>query len=170
MVRPFAALCILVAAAFVALPAQAQWKWRDKSGHTQYSDLPPPQGTPDADILGRPARQVPRAVPASGAASAIGAGSAPAAGPLTARTADPELEAKRKKAESDLAAKAKLDEQRIAAARAENCSRARGQLRQLDAGTRLTRTNEKGEREYLDDAARAAEAKRTQEIVASDCK
>ena len=43
------------------LPAEAQWKWNDKGGHIQYSDLPPPAGTPDQDILSRPTA---RAAPA----------------------------------------------------------------------------------------------------------
>jgi hypothetical protein len=34
----------------------------------------------------------------------------------------------------------------------------------------LSRVNSKGEREIMDDAARAAEAKRLQEIMAADCK
>ena len=50
----FVALLALLAASLIALPAAAQWKWRDKGGHVQYSDLPPPAGTPDQDILSRP--------------------------------------------------------------------------------------------------------------------
>ena len=46
--------------ACIALPAEAQWKWRDKGGHVQYSDLPPPAGTPDQDILAA-AERAPRA-------------------------------------------------------------------------------------------------------------
>jgi hypothetical protein len=33
----------------------------------------------------------------------------------------------------------------------------------------MSRTNEKGEREILDDTARAAEVKRTQDVMASEC-
>ena len=40
--------------ASLALPAEAQWKWKDKNGHIQYSDLPPPTGTPEKDILMQP--------------------------------------------------------------------------------------------------------------------
>jgi hypothetical protein len=35
---------------------------------------------------------------------------------------------------------------------------------------RVARMNDKGEREYMDDAARAAETKRLEGIIASDCK
>ena len=41
--------------------------------------------------------------------------------------------------------------------RAENCARARSHMSSLDSGMRLSRTNEKGEREILDDKARAEE-------------
>jgi hypothetical protein len=35
---------------------------------------------------------------------------------------------------------------------------------------RMARVNEKGEREVLDDKARADEARRTREAIASECK
>jgi hypothetical protein len=34
----------------------------------------------------------------------------------------------------------------------------------------MARTNDKGEREIMDDAARAAESKRLDTVIASDCK
>ena len=110
MARPLVALLALLAAALLAVPAEAQWKWRDKGGHVQYSDLPPPSGTPEQDILGRPSAAARRNVitPIAAAPAASGAASAvatAASGPRT--TADPELEAKRKKAEADAAAKVK---------------------------------------------------------------
>jgi hypothetical protein len=158
--------CALVATA-VALPAAAQWKWRDKGGQIQYSDLPPPATVSDRDILQRPAAAQRRMEATPTAASApSGAGSAPADG----KAVDPELEAKRRKAEQDEEAKRKAEQERVAAARADNCTRARGYLRTLDDGIRIARTNDKGEREILDDKARAEEARRTREVIASDCK
>ncbi|MDE2567021.1 MAG: DUF4124 domain-containing protein, partial [Burkholderiales bacterium] len=57
-VPPKPRLCLagtaLLLTLLVALPAQAQWKWRDKAGHITVSDLPPPRDVPDADILARP--------------------------------------------------------------------------------------------------------------------
>lgn len=38
----------------LAASAQAQWKWRDAKGNVQYSDMPPPAGVADKDILQRP--------------------------------------------------------------------------------------------------------------------
>lgn len=156
----------------LALPAAAQWKWRDRSGHTQYSDLPPPVGTADQDILIRPS-------PSPNARGAVPAATAPAstasgAPLLVPKSGDPELEAKRKKAEQkteqEAADKKKTDDAKVAAARAENCGRAQAQLRSLDSGMRLATTDAKGERVIMDDTARAAEAKRTQAVIASDCK
>src|SRR5450755_1193541 len=96
MARPFAALLAVLAAGLLALPAEAQWKWKDKGGHVQYSDLPPPPGTPDQDILTRPSGPRRAAAPATAPASAASVVAA-ASGGLAVRPADPELEAKRKK-------------------------------------------------------------------------
>jgi hypothetical protein len=145
----------------IALPVAAQWKWRDKSGQMQYSDLPPPSGTAEQDILQRPVpmQQLRPAAPASGASAAA-----------AAKGVDHELEARRRKAEQDQAARQKAEDDRVAAARADNCTRAKSYLRTLDDGMRIARMNDKGEREYLDDQARAEEARRTRAVVASDCK
>jgi len=161
----------LAALVLLALPAQAQWKWRDAAGHVQYSDLPPPSGTPDKDILNRPAVQQ-RAAAAAGAGpgSAASQALAAASSPLAPRMEDPALEAARKKAEADQAAKAKADADKNAAIKAGNCARAKSEAATMDSGVRLARTNDKGEREILDDAQRAAETKRLQGIMTSDCK
>lgn len=159
------ALTALVGLA-LALPAAAQWKWRDQRGQTQYSDLPPPLGVPERDILQRPS--------ASGARRALvitAPASAASAAPLAAvRASEPELEARRKKAEQDVADKKKAEEARLAVARADNCARAREQLRTIDSGLRMARVNAKGEREVIDDTTRAAEAERLRAMIASECK
>jgi hypothetical protein len=178
---PLVLAAVLVLAA--ATPAFAQWKWRDKGGQTQYSDLPPPAGTPDQDILQRPVPSQRRALAAPPAASGASAAVAAASGaPLAAaKGSEPELEARRRKADEEAAAKKKTedaaeaakkkaDDARLAAGRADNCTRAQSQMRSLDSGVRMSRTNEKGEIVYLDDATRSREAQRAREIIASDCK
>ena len=161
--------CALLALLSVGLnsTAFAQWKWRDGKGHVQYSDLPPPGSVAEQDILQRPngaGRRAPMQA-TQGAAAPASAATA-ASGPK----GDPELEAKRRKAEQDEAAKRKAEDDKIAAGKAENCNRAKGQQRALDDGLRLSRVNEKGEREVLDDKQRADESRRTREIIASECK
>jgi Domain of unknown function (DUF4124) len=166
--RPWT-LSLLAAMLGMALctPASAQWKWKDKGGQVQYSDLPPPAGVAESDILQRPNMAQRRApvVTAAPASAASGAASAP-----VLKTQDGELEAKRRKAEADEQAKKKAEESKVAAIKAENCNRARTQLRALDDGMRIARLNKDGEREILDDAQRAAETKRARDVVASECK
>ncbi len=175
MRRWIAALFVVVLGSALSLPAEAQWKWRDRNGHTQYSDMPPPPGTADKDILSRPssAQRPATAPPLSGAASsAPGAEAAASAGRgagLAIKSVEPELEARRKLAEQVDADKRKADEARVAATKAENCVRARAQLRTLDSGQRIAKVNEKGERQIIDDAARAEETRRAQEGVTSNC-
>ncbi|HEX2541679.1 MAG TPA: DUF4124 domain-containing protein [Caldimonas sp.] len=177
MSRLAVVLSAALAAALLASPAEAQWKWKDKTGRVQYSDLPPPPGTPEADILGKPGIQRRTvAVPpgaASSAASTVAASTAAvsaASSPLAPRTVDPELEAKRKKTEAEQAAKTKAEEDRVAAARADNCARAKSHLSTLESGVRLVRANEKGEREFIDDKQRADETRRVRDTIKADCK
>jgi hypothetical protein len=139
--------------------AQAQWVWRDAAGQIHASDLPPPRGTPDKNIVQRPAVQA-RIAPPLPAASAA----ASAAGGM-----DAALEARRKKAADEQLAQRKAQDEKNAAVRTENCQRAREQLRGLESGQRMSRTLPNGEREILDDAQRAAESQRVRSIVASEC-
>lgn len=159
-------LAAALLAMLMAGSAWAQWKWKDASGRVQYSDLPPPANVAERDILQRPAATQRAAV-----VTAPAAASAPLQ-PIVAGAKAPEteLDAKRKKAEADEAAKRKAEDEKLAAAKADNCTRARGQLRLLDDGVRLARTTASGEREILDDAQRAEETRRVREIIASDCR
>lgn len=164
LVRP---VCGVVAAVLLiaALPASAQWRWRDASGRVTASDLPPPREIPEKDILQRPGNaNRPAVVTAAPAAAASAAPVAPK--PVV----DKELEARKRAAEQQLKDKAKADEERAAATRAENCRRARQHLATLDSGQRMARINDKGEREILDDSARADEVRRAREVIASDCR
>jgi hypothetical protein len=149
-----------------ALPAAAQWKWKDARGQVVISDVPPPRDIPDRDVLQKP-ELVTRRPAANQAAPAA---SAPAMESVAKAKVDPELEARRKKAEQEQSDKARADEEKVAAQRAENCRRARSHMASLDSGIRLSRTNDKGEREILDDKQRADEVNRTRQIIASDCR
>ncbi len=150
-------------------PAQAQWKWRDKDGRITVSDRPPPRDVPERDILGKPAAESRRVLPVQATASAAsGAEAGVSAAPPSAM--EREVQARKKAAEQEQAAKAKAEEEKLAAQRAENCRGARGHLAALESGQRIARTNEKGEREVLDDKGRADEMRRAREIVASDCR
>lgn len=157
----FGVLASLVVLA--SAPAHAQWKWRDATGRVQYSDRPPPPGTPAKDILQSPiSAPAPKLLPASGPGA-----SAPAA---AASAVDPVLEAKRKQAEQQQDAQRKAEETRAAQARAENCERMRASMRTLESGQRIARVNERGEREMMDDDARAREMEQSRRAIASECR
>lgn len=164
-------VCLAAVAAVCAWPslASAQWKWRDANGRVTVSDRPPPREVADKDILQRPGAPRASAVAAAASAPAAAAASAPLA--TASRPAgDKELEGRRRAAEQQQQAKAKAEEERNAAIRAENCRRARNHLATLETGQRMARLNDKGEREVLDDRARAEETRRAREVIASECK
>ena len=157
-------LCLVAAGA-----AQAQWKWRDAKGNVQYSDMPPPAGTPEKDVLQRPYPAKPTIVvaPAGAAASAASAPKAAASAPTKAEL---EAAARQKQDQDSETSKKKEEERRIAAQRRENCSRAQANLRELQSGTRLTRTNDKGERVFMDEGQIAAEVGRARDAITSECR
>ena len=166
-------LSVLTALVLATLPAlaDAQWQWRDKDGQINASDRPPPREVPDKDILSRPVPEGRRtesgqaaAAPASGAAPA---GAAASAAPTALER---ELQARKRATEQEQSAKSRAEEERLSALRAENCRGARSHLLALESGQRIARTNDKGEREVLDDKGRADEQRRAREVVASDCR
>jgi hypothetical protein len=151
-------------------PAVAQYKWKDNRGQVHLSDLPPPRDIPDKDVLQRPSTALNRAAAMPAARSASVASAAAAAALPSKLPVDPELEARRKRAEDETKARNRADEDRLATQRAENCQRARQQMAVLDNGQRLVRYNDKGERVVLDDAARADEAQGARRAMAQDCR
>lgn len=151
-----------------SLSAMAQWQWVDKDGRKVYSDRPPPADVPEQSILKHPGYRG-------------GSGNPPAAAPAaaastTANTASPrpsgkdrELEEKKKQAEQQEAAQKKAEEERYQKTRAENCARARQAKATIDTGGRIATIDKSGERVIMDDNARAAESKRLQGVIQSDC-
>ena len=157
-------LGLLMALLLTAPMAHAQWKWRDQNGRVTASDLPPPRDVADKDIISRPAAVVRRAnaaAPAASAASAVVAAKSPL---------EKEIDARKRTADQEQQAKAKAEEERQAALHAGNCQRARSQIATLDSGQRLSRINDKGEREVLDDKVRGEERRQAREVIATECK
>ncbi len=172
---PTVLLPLAVAALLITLSpaADAQWRWRDKTGQVNASDRPPPKDVPDKDILSRPGPEARRVAAAQTTAAAASASDGTA--PQPAASAPPgvlerEVQARKRAAEQEQSAKAKAEEERLSAQRADNCRAARSHLMALESGQRIARTNDKGEREVLDDKGRADEQRRAREVVASDCR
>lgn len=150
--------------------AFAQWQWYDKDGRKVFSDRAPPPDILDKNILKRPnSRAVVPAVDDETAKPAAGAVPVLAPGAAKPTGLDKELEARKKQAADAEAAKRKAEEALVTKAKVENCARAKQAKASLESGVRISRTNAAGEREFMDDGAKAAELKRIQAIVASDC-
>lgn len=147
----FALLCL-------AWPAQAQlYKWVDANGRVQYSDRKPPD-----------ARQQTQEV--KGTVSAVGSqpiGAGTASGPKTAAELDKEFQKRR-----DEQAEAQKKQQQAAVEqkqKSESCDAARRNLAALQSGQRIARYNKNGEQSFLDDAGRAQEIARSQQLVQANC-
>ena len=174
-------LLLLAVACTWAMGAAAQWQWIDKDGRKVFSDRPPPQDILEKNILKQPGgnrpANAPRVVaPVDPDATPNGAAtSTTAAAPKPAATApgagkDKELEEKKAQAEAAEAAKKKAEDEKLAKAKADNCARARQAKAAFDSGRPITQSNAQGERVFLDEAGRAAEARRIDGIIAADCK
>jgi len=125
-------------AALAGTASATLYKWTDANGRVVYSDQPPPSGVKNETVLGAP--------PPPSNPNAV---KDMAAKELDIKKRQADAAEKDKKAESQRADNAK---------RAEECARAREQLRQLAAEQiALVRVNEKGEAVYVDDVTRRKE-------------
>ena len=175
----FKALATAVFCITFAAVAAAQWQWIGKDGRRVFSDQSPPPEIQEKDILKRPGATLRAAVPVAPAVEGAVAAASKPAGVASAPSAkasapkvsgkDAELEAKKKKADEEQLEKKKAEEEKVAKAKAENCARAKSGLATLKSGVRMAGRNDKGETEVFDDAKRAAESKRAQEIIDSSC-
>jgi hypothetical protein len=174
-------LIFSAATLFICTASLAQYQWIDANGRKVFSDQPPPTSVPAQKVLQQPGKSAGTKAVSTEAdadtnsntgaktdASAAASPSAPAA--AKAKPVDKELEAKKKQADDELAAKKKAEQEAQTKAKIENCARAKSAKAGLDSGIRIVQINGKGEREVMDDAARTAEAKRVQGIIAEDCK
>ena len=153
------AVVLLLALGAASAAAGEIYTWKDSEGRVNYSDTPPPGNTPARTLSGR----ITETPPAPLADKAQTEKRTPTA-------AEQELDFRKRRAEaSEHQAKAEkaaaeADERR------KNCEQARNQVAALESGQRVARYNEKGEREFLDDAQRAEEIDRARKAADSWCK
>jgi flagellar biosynthesis GTPase FlhF len=183
-----------VMAIVFSMSAMAQYQWLDASGRKVFSDQPPPTNIPAKRILQQPGKAAAAASSAASddsaaktnadidpndpkaqakAAANEAAGKASDSIKKSAekdKSKDKDLEAAKKKLDDEAAAKKKAEEEVRNAAKADNCLRAKQSKTALDSGVRLNQFNTKGERIFMDDAARMVETKRIEGIITSDCK
>lgn len=165
------AIFLVLAGSVMTIPAFAEWQWLDKEGQKVFSDRPPPPDIPQKSILKSsefkaltPQQGLPPALPATMASAPANKNSMPM---LSGK--DAELEARKKQASMLEEAKKQTETEKLSSARAENCERAKKGQAALKSGVRIALINAKGEREFMDDAARSVETKRLQTIADSDC-
>ena len=137
----FVACAIFAASCSGAL---AQHVWLNEKGVKQYSDMPPPPGTPAGRIIQQPQHSSPRA--------AAPAADQPAAPSVAERNAA-------------------FEKRRIEQAERENkaSEQARGYERTLASGQRIAKLDRNGERVFLSDQERAQEIATAQRVLAQ-CK
>ncbi len=162
MIR-FAALFLAIA--FASVAQAQQFKWVDKDGKTQYGDAPPP-GVKATSLKAPPGPTAPPAAPAS--KDAKDGKAAKKSGPMSAKEQEAAFRQRQddQRKAADKSAKADAEEGK----RKENCEAARGRLRDLEGGVRIASTNEKGERVFMEDGARAREITGARQSVAEWCK
>jgi type IV secretory pathway VirB10-like protein len=164
----FALLGLL--AATYALPAAAQWAWRDDTGRTVYSDRPPPAGIKSEQILRQPG-------PQSQSYGNNNVGAAPQDGKTDAKDApkgpktlaEREMDFRKRMQENAEAEKKQAEEQSRNDQKNAECERMRGYLKALEEGQRVQRTDAQGNREVLDDAQRATEVRRVRDGITRSC-
>jgi len=166
----------IVLGGFTSTPSGAQWAWKDGNGRVVYSDRPPPADVRAASIVRQPSRQLlPTPAPATGAVDdatkpADEKNSETKAAPNAPKTtAEREMEFRKRQQERAESDKKAAEEQTKSATKTAECDRARGYMKSLEDGVRISKTDASGNREFLDDAARAAEVERTRKILQSTC-
>lgn len=159
--------CLLILLAIPTL-AMAQWQWLDKEGRPVFSDMPPPSGVSDKQIVKRPEAKL---TASQGSTAVQPPVTSSAEKPLTpeVNTEDAALSAKIAQTKQAEMQKQQAEEARLATIKAENCRRARSALNTLNSGTRMRITNAQGESVIMDDAARQAEAQHLQNVMHADC-
>src|SRR5436190_9196691 len=149
-----AAIASLAVLVLFAGAAQAQvYCWTTKDGKRACGDTPPP-GV-------KPAAVATPSAPAAPADSGAKAGKKP--------PADPEADYKKRQAEASKAREKDQQAQEQAQAKQDNCERARGALRILESGQRISRADKDGERYYLEEKEIEAETQRARDTVTKNC-
>lgn len=165
----------------VSAPVMAAevYKWTDAQGRTRYTDIPPPSNVPYVTLSGKKSPQPATAAPeAPGEFTPPGeppvkpaAPAKPVSSPAAPKSlADRELEEAKKKIAAAEEKKKKAEMEAEQKLRDKNCASAKSNLLQLKEGGRIYSTNEKGEREYLNDADRASKIAQAEKDVEEWCK
>jgi len=165
-------LFCVACAPLLALPLYAGaevYKWKDKNGVVRYSDTPPPSNIKQ-ELIGRkkavkPTNQAPLAPVNNGNAAAVPV----VAKPTTEGPSAEDEAAEQRQRNAEIEKKNKEEKEKQDKVKAENCNIAKGNMANYKRGGRITRTNENGEREYIDDKGRVEGMERAQQDIDENC-
>ncbi|WP_020168137.1 MULTISPECIES: DUF4124 domain-containing protein [Methylotenera] len=166
---------IVVLAVFIALPSLSYaelYKWKDKNGQMQYTDTPPPSNIKLENLKGKKNLSPTGKEPLS---TVTNPQAVPAAAPRTfieppTSTANPEdAAAKIRQQNAEAEKKNKQEKESQAKLKAENCKAAKANYESYAQGGRIYKMNEKGEREYMDDAGLEQGANKARGEMAKYC-
>ena len=154
---PIFALIFLSTAAFSPVGAQT-YQWKDSSGRTIISDMPPPGSTKDSRTIGSKQATVQRDTGEKENKAK------PADGPKT--LAERDLDFKKRQQASREKAEKEAKDKEAADQKAENCERAKRNLSTLESGRAVS--NSTGG--VMDDSQRQQELEYTRRVVSESCK
>lgn len=155
------ALLLLI---LMALPLMAHaevYKWKDASGKTIYSDVPPPSNIKQESVVGKK--------PAAPTAVTTKAAPAPAASDANKAAADKDAAARKRQEDAEAAKKKDEEKQAELKQKQQNCTNAKANVSNYKLGGRIATIDEKGERNYMDDAAVAKALEQAQKDVEEFC-
>ncbi len=149
---------MMLTLALLPMSANAEiYKWKDADGVMRYSDIPPPSNVPH-EALGSKKAVAPLPTPST--AEIPAQKNSPASRESDAIKRQEDAEAAKNK-EQAKQAELKVKQQ--------NCATAKANLQNYQQGGRIYKMNEKGEREYLDDAGIAKNLEQAQKDVNEYC-
>ena len=165
------ALLLLILMALPLMVHAQVYKWKDASGKTIYSDVPPPSNVKQESIIGsKPVTPAaaPSVAPVAPAATATAGAPAAASDPKKA-AADKDAEARKRQEEAEAAKKEDKAKQAELEQRQKNCAAAKSNYDLYKIGGRIAKANDKGERVYLGDAEIAAGLAQAQKEIDQYC-
>lgn len=172
-------VCV-IALALPMLASAEIYKWKDKNGVMRYSDTPPPANV-KVDTLNKKNTVTPVQAEEPAIGLKLSGESADSSAPEVKKPKmpsdmkdpppDPELEASKLRAKNaEIEKQNKLEKEKQAKIDAENCKSAKANYQSYTQGGRIYKMNEKGEREYMDDAGFEEGKAKAQAEIQQYCK
>ena len=149
------------------------YKWKDKNGATKYSDTQPPSNIRLESIDGKRVIKTSKQVPL---ASVVNTNAVAGKIEMKDKALKPneknteETDARLRQKNAEIEKNNKKEKESQAKLNEENCRAAKSNLASYNQGGRIYKMNEKGEREYMDDAGLKAGADKAQKELTEYCK